>query len=405
MKIIYLHQYFVTPSMSGGTRSYEMARRLVAKGHDVHIITSWQGDTSRKGWSSEKIEGINVHWLPVHYSNHMSYSDRMKAFARFAMRAGPKAVQIGGDVVLATSTPLTIALPGVYAARRLKVPMVFEVRDLWPELPIAMGAISHPLAIYLAGKLERFAYYNSKKIVALSPGMAEGIKRAGYPESEIYVIPNSCDTDLFKSNDDSGGGCFFSSLIGRECKKVVLYPGTLGHINDVGYLVDIAASVVNIDSEIDFFVIGDGAQKEKIINKAKEMGVLGVNFHLFESMPKKDLVSAFRDASIVASLFLPLPEMESNSANKFFDALASGTPVMINYRGWQKEILKNSGCGLVLDRNVSKSAQDLVDYLADSESMEKASVSALSLANGEFNRDALAIQLEAVIVSAVQEGV
>lgn len=142
MKILYLHQYFTTPSMAGGTRSYEMARRLVAWGHEVHMIT-----TDREGifdpkqkWYETDEAGIHVHWTPIPYSNKMSYGQRIKAFFAFSWRAARKAAKIGGDVVFATSTPLTIAIPGVYASKRLKIPMVFEVRDLWPELPIAIGS-------------------------------------------------------------------------------------------------------------------------------------------------------------------------------------------------------------------------------------------------------------------------
>src|SRR5690554_4062815 len=121
--------------MSGGTRSYEMARRMVAAGHEVHMVTSIRNnDSNQKSWLSTDEAGINVHWYPVPYSNHMSFLQRIKAFFAFAFAARQKAASLQGDVVFATSTPLTIALPAVFTARKLKVPMVFEVRDLWPEM-------------------------------------------------------------------------------------------------------------------------------------------------------------------------------------------------------------------------------------------------------------------------------
>ncbi|HYW79914.1 MAG TPA: glycosyltransferase, partial [Thermoguttaceae bacterium] len=121
MKIIYLHQYFNTPTMTGGTRSYEMARRLVERGHEVHMVTSSRDDETpgqssqggpTHGWTETVEAGIQVHWCSVPYSNHMSYRRRIGAFAKFSQRAARKAASIRGDVVLATSTPLTIALPG-----------------------------------------------------------------------------------------------------------------------------------------------------------------------------------------------------------------------------------------------------------------------------------------------------
>src|SRR5690554_854503 len=132
MKVIYLHQYFNTPEMSGGTRSYEMARRMVAAGHEVHMVTSYrEQDANRKGWFLTEEAGINVHWYPVPYSNHMGFVQRIKAFIAFALAARKKSVELDGDIIFATSTPLTIALPAVPASRKKKIPMVFEVRDLW----------------------------------------------------------------------------------------------------------------------------------------------------------------------------------------------------------------------------------------------------------------------------------
>src|SRR5690625_3260213 len=155
MKIIYLHQYFNTPEMSGGTRSYEMARRLVTAGHEVHMITSWRDpDRADENWFETVEAGVNVHWLPVPYSNHMSYGERIKAFSRFAHQAGTKAKELQGDVIFATSTPLTIAIPAISASKKHKVPMVFEVRDLWPELPIAIGALNNPILKWAAKRLE-----------------------------------------------------------------------------------------------------------------------------------------------------------------------------------------------------------------------------------------------------------
>src|SRR6185295_8166233 len=117
MRVIYLHQYFNTPDMAGGTRSYEMARRLVAAGHEVHMVTTWREPTDKTGWFVTSEAGITVHWLPVPYSNYLSYARRIRAFLRFAWASSRKAAALPGDVVFATSTPLTVAVPGIYASR------------------------------------------------------------------------------------------------------------------------------------------------------------------------------------------------------------------------------------------------------------------------------------------------
>src|SRR5680860_1523682 len=106
MRIVYLHQYFNTPEMPGGTRSYEMARRLVAWGHEVHMITS-DRSRDRGDWCVTDENGIQVHWLPVAYSNTMDFQKRLQAFLRFAAKAARRAATIDCDVVFATSTPVS----------------------------------------------------------------------------------------------------------------------------------------------------------------------------------------------------------------------------------------------------------------------------------------------------------
>jgi len=400
MKILYLHQYFTTPSMSGGTRSYEMAKRLVQAGHEVHIVTSWRQKTDKTTWFHEVIDGINVHWLPVEYSNSMSFGDRIKAFFDYAFKAGKKACSIGGDVVFATSTPLTIAIPGVYVSRKLKLPMVFEVRDLWPELPIAIGALKSPFSRFMARKLERFAYKHSKRIIALSPGMADGVIKTGYPADQVTVIPNSADLELFKP-DDQQAQEFRSKYSMLGDGPIILYAGTLGLINGVSYFAQLAFEVKSLSPEMRFVVIGSGMEWDKVKQEADNLGVLNSNFFMIESLPKIQLVKAFSAASVSVSLFVDLKPMEVNSANKFFDSLASGTPVAINYGGWQQELLEKSKAGIRLPRDTKAAAQALVDFVSQEGNLQSCSTNARKLAENEFARDELAKKFEQVLCSAI----
>jgi glycosyltransferase involved in cell wall biosynthesis len=396
MKILYLHQYFTTPSMSGGTRSYEMARRLVEMGHEVHIVTTWRNASEKRDWWVEDIDGVHVHWLPVPYSNAMGFVQRMKAFLHFAARSAKRAAAIGGDLVFATSTPLTIALPAVAAARKLKRPMVFEVRDLWPLLPIAIGALRAPWTIALARWLERFAYRNADRIVALSPGMAEGVIETGYDPARVHVIPNSCDLDLFRP-DAAAGAAFRRQHPELGDGPIILYAGTLGQINGVAYLADIASHLQNHHAGARCVVIGGGAEEQKVRERAMELGVLGKNFFHYPPMSKTDLVGAFQAASISLSLFIDLPEMQHNSANKFFDSLASGRPVAINYGGWQAELIEQYRCGICLDYDTGASAEKLAVLLRDESEMKEMGHNSRRLAEEQFDRDKLAADLRDVL--------
>ena len=155
MRIAYVHQYFRTPQDSGGTRSYQIARRLVSAGHQVTIITTDpSSQRADRDWRISDEAGVQVHWLPVPYSNQMPFPQRIRAFFRFAWKSAFRAASVPADVVLATSTPLTIAIPGIATKLWQRIPLVFEVRDLWPELPIAVGALRSPVSKGLARLLE-----------------------------------------------------------------------------------------------------------------------------------------------------------------------------------------------------------------------------------------------------------
>lgn len=400
MKINYLHQYFNTPGMAGGTRSYEMARRLVAKGHQVNMITSWREGGGRNGWFETSEAGIRVHWLPVLYSNDMGYKERTVAFFRFAWGAAHKAASLPADVIFATSTPLTIAMPGAYGAMRQKVPMVFEVRDLWPELPIAMGALPNPVLRSAARGLERFAYRRSERIVALSPGMKEGIMKTGCPEKKITVIPNSADLDFFDPKH-SDPRRFREDHPETEKAPLLVYAGSMGRINGVGYLPCIAAAALRQGSPMHFAVVGRGMEEEKVRTEAQKLGVLGKNFHMYPAVPKRKMPEILASADLALSLFVDLTPMWANSANKFFDALASGTPVAINYGGWQAELIEKSGAGIVIPPNdPEEAARRLWAFAANENQMKKAGQAARKLAEERFSRDRLAGRLEQVLLSA-----
>lgn len=399
MRILYLHQYFNTPDMSGGTRSYEMARRLVAAGHEVHMVTSERSRGSSRGWRTEVVDGITVHWYPVSYDNTMSFRRRILAFLAFAVAAARRATAVGGDVVFATSTPLTIAIPAVLAKRRLRVPMVFEVRDLWPEMPIAVGALENPLLRRAAYALERWAYRNSHAVVALSPGMAAGVVRTGYDRDRVTVIPNSCDLDLFDVGAEAGRA-FRAQREWLGDRPLVLYAGTFGHVNDVSYLVRVAKEMAVIDPSVAFLAMGDGVEASKVKDLAAEAGVLDRTFFWEPPVPKVSMPAVLSAATVCTSLFAPIPEMESNSANKFFDALAASRPVAINYGGWQADLVRDNGMGVVLPREAREAAGRLADLLARPQGLQDAGRAARALGETVFGRDRLAAQLLDVLVTA-----
>lgn len=373
-------------------------------GHEVNMVTSWRSVESQKAPFETEEAGFRVHWLPVPYDNRMSYGNRLTAFFEFAWKAASEAASLEADIVFATSTPLTIALPAAYAAKRRKVPMVFEVRDLWPELPIAIGAIRNPMTKVAARRLERYAYDNAAHVVALSPGMRDGVLRAGYPQERVSVIPNSSDLELFDPQhaDEHWFRVEHPELADAP---LVVYTGTMGHINGVGYMVRIAGAARSLGLGCKFVVVGQGAEEEKVRQEAKRLGVLGDNFHMYPAVPKQQVPNVLAAADLALSLFVDLEAMWANSANKFFDALASGTAIAVNYRGWQADLLERTGAGVVVPADDAKRAAELIgEVLNCADDLARRGKAARVLAEAQFSRDDLARDLERVLVNVVGRG-
>jgi glycosyltransferase involved in cell wall biosynthesis len=368
-----------------------MATRFAAAGHDVHVIASsgtekWMLEPSR---GPAELDGITVHWIRVKYATRMGFLRRMWSFVVFAVLAGWRARRLKADVVFATSTPLTIALPGVFAKRGRRAPMVFEVRDLWPEVPIAIGMLRSPLLRRAAFWLEHFAYRHAEAIIALSPGMAEGVIRAGVPADNVTIIPNACDRARFDVGP-AVGLRFREERPWLGLRPLVVYVGTVGRIHGVGYLARLAHEVARLDGDVRFLVVGDGPERDSVSRLARELGVLDRNFFMEGWIPKSSVPAVLSAATVSTSLVIPVKELEHNSANKFFDTLAAGRPVAINYAGWHADMIREHDLGVVMDpSDLAEAAKSLVDFVGDADRTERARRSASRLAGGQFDRDRL----------------
>lgn len=406
MHIVYLHQYFVTPDQPGGTRSYEMARRLVAAGHQVDMITSDQQPVpGGPAWRVTEEGGIRVHWKNQPYDNSMGWLDRIKAFLAFAIAASRRAASFrDANVIFATSTPLTIAIPAIYASWRLKKPYVFEVRDVWPAVPIALGALNNPLLRWLARRLEHQAYHNAVHVVALAPGMGDEVASTNYPRDRITIIPNGCDNDIFGAAPANDALAGYSEWLGDH--PLIIFAGTLGKANNVGYLADVAAAMLKRDPDVRFAIIGNGADRDAIGRHAAGLGVLDRNLKLVPAVPKHALAGWVQRASICLAMFSGPPILWKDAVqNKFFDALSAGKPVFSNHEGWQCQIAAEHDIGGSMSADdPDAAAETLLRHARDQAWLARVARRAKALAEGRFSRDDLAAQLERCLVDVVEGG-
>jgi glycosyltransferase involved in cell wall biosynthesis len=403
MHILYLHQYFTTRAGVGGTRSYEFARYLVAQGHSVTMVTAadpllpWAKGLTRR----RQVDGIDVVELRLGYADYQSgtalgYGRRILAFLLFALSSVAAVLALRRpDVVFATSTPLTIGIPGVIASVRHRAPLVFEVRDLWPEAPIQMGALRHPLAILLARWLERAIYRRSAHVVALSPGMRAGVIDAGVPPERVSVIPNASDLDLFSPELD---GREVRRSYGLADKFVCLYFGTMGEANDLFQVLRAARLLQERGEErIVFLLHGKGRQRPQLEAYVREHGLRNVVF----SAPLADKAAVARlvaAADLAMTIYRNLPVLATCSPNKLFDTLAAGRAVLVNAPGWLRELVEGHECGVFVRPDDAEDLAAAVTRLSASpELVARYGRNARRLAEQQFDRRLLGAQLLALL--------
>lgn len=404
MRILYIHQFFATRESSLGLiRSYEFSRRWVDQGHEVTMVTSSSRlpeEYERSRYVDDAIDGIRIRSVRVRYSNYMGYARRMWSFLVFTLRATRQAATAGKhDVIFATSTPLTVGIPGWVAARLTRTPFVFEVRDLWPEAAIQMGAFSRRGFIARVAKhLERFLYRRAEHVIALSPGMAEGVIAEGVDPERVHVIPNCSDLDLFhpRGKDEE-----IVERFGLSGRLVVAYTGAIGPSNGLHDQIPEAARVLEERGRDDivFLIVGDGKSLPVLRERTAERD----NVLLVGTMPKQEIPAITRTADILLTLFADVPILATNSPNKFFDALASGRPVIVNQPGWTRSLVLDNEAGLAVEAGDGTALAEAIITLADDdERRARMGQNARMLAEREFGRDEQASSLLRVLDDAAR---
>ena len=379
MRILYLHQFFVTRAGAGGTRSYEFARRFVSRGHAVRMLTAGEG--------RQDVEGIEVVGVSGGYSDYVSatavsYPRRTLAFARFGLAATAAAMRgPRPDVIYATSPPLTMAVPALAAAARWRVPLVFEVRDLWPEAPIQMGALRNPLIRRAARALERLVLGRATRIIALSPGIQRGVVAAGAPAERVALVPNASDLDLFRP-----------APLPERFR--VSYFGTMGEANDLAPVVEAARLLDGVD----FVLMGDGKHRARLERSAPP----NVTF-TGTAAGKQGVAELAASSSACLTVFKDVPVLATNSPNKLFDTFAAGRAAIVNMDGWMRSLVEDNDAGLYVRagdaRDLAEKLAWLRDHPADLERMGR---NARALAEREFDRERLAERALAVLEEAAR---
>ncbi|MEQ9301637.1 MAG: glycosyltransferase family 4 protein [Cyclobacteriaceae bacterium] len=373
MKILLLHQYFKTPSEGGGIRSYYIAKAMVRAGHQVTVMTSGNGKTR-----VDSIDGIEIVYLHVSYSNHFSFLRRLWAFFIFYQKAHSKTKSIERvDLVYAISTPLSVGWLGKVVSRRMKVRFFFEVGDLWPEVPIQMGIIKNPMLKKWLYNIEEEIYRSAETVVALSSGMVSHIESKG--ASKVLVVPNMADISFFSD---------LKEITPRNDNFKIGYFGTIGMANHLEYLLDLAELSQEESLGLEFLIVGDGARKpaisKEIILRELENTTL---------LPWQDMVGVKQlmgECDAVYISFQNIPVLHTGSPNKFFDGLAAGKIIVSNLGGWSKTIIEENEVGICYDpMNPNEFIEKIQPLLNDVSRVSRLKENASRLAKSSFDKTLL----------------
>jgi glycosyltransferase involved in cell wall biosynthesis len=331
----------------------------------------------------------------------LSGSQRMFKFYQFAWlacRIGKKLP--APDVVFATHTPLTIGLAGLTVGQYFKVPFVFEVRDLWPEALVNIGALKNALAIWWLERMAKKIYTGAKYIVALSPGMKDGIIRMGVPADKITVIPNASDLDLF--NPDIDGSAQHQQL-GLKDRFAAIYFGAMGLANGLEYVVEAARILTKRgNNNIVLVLLGSGGKRAELEKLASEYELKNVIFS--NPAPNKEQLAQIVAGCDVCLTIYKATKEHTWSPNKMFDALAAGKPVLINVPGWLGETIEKNNCGRYVNASRPEMLADaLEEFAANPELCRQMGKNARDLAEREFDRAKLANIFENVLIEAINK--
>lgn len=401
MHVLYFHQYFCTPEGNSGIRSYEMSRHLVDRGHKVtmvfarspRLISPLREYPFRKGSRKGTYEGIDLVEFDMLYNNKFNFVKRSIIFLKYSLKSLQLIYAIDFDIVIASSTPLTAGIPGlVMKLLGKRKPFVFEVRDLWPELPREMGVIKNRIVLWVLGTLEYLLYNKADACIALSPGIKSGIERRLKSPKPVHLIPNGCDLDLIRP------GRHLKSIYPglNETDFVSIFIGAHGIANGLDNLLNVASYLKFKlgDETIKFVMIGDGNMKVRLQKRARSEELNNVIF--MDPVPKKEIMKYLWAADVGLMLLADVPAFYyGTSPNKFFDYISSGLPVLNNYPGWIADMITGNNLGIaVIPGDVEGFANALIRLKNNKDELGEMGRNARQFAELNFDRHKLAEEFE-----------
>ncbi|WP_400262001.1 glycosyltransferase family 4 protein [Sphingobacterium sp. SG20118] len=399
MKILLLHQYFLEDDDPGGSRWNEMSKTWIEQGHEVIVIAGmmhYNGNAKREEYKGryfvKKKQGkVDVYRTHVSESYNSGFLGRLWGYFSFmfsSLWAGLFKVKGNYDVVIVTSPPLFVGISGYLIALFKRLPMVFEIRDLWPESAIDTGVLTNKWVIKMAYWIEKFIYKRANLINVLTPAFYNTLRdKKGIPIDKMVMIPNAADFSLSETILSKFNREEFREEHGLTEHFVITYVGAHGVANHLEQILD--AGKLLEDTNVLFLLIGQGMEKNRLMERAKEMNVKNVRF--LDPVPKSEVFKFIIASEMGASVLKKVDTFKTIYSNKTFDYFSCKTPILMAIDGVSRELLEEAKAGSYVEpENKMEYDRVIREYLNDMTRLTVEGENGFNYAKSNFDREVLA---------------
>lgn len=378
MHILIVHQYYLGKKDAGGSRWNQFAKFWSEKGHKITVLAGnvhyacGKKEEKYKGrfiTREQEAENIEILRCNVSESYNKSFLGRFWAYISFAFStiwAGLFNV-CNYDVIICTSPPLTVGLTGWVLSRLKRKPMVFEVRDLWPESAIDTGVLTNKWLIKLSYWLEKKSYRSSTLINVLTPAFKENlINFKNINPDKICFIPNGADLDIFKPGPINN---WVRKKHNLGDSFVVTYVGAHGRANCLIQLLEAAKLFKEKDPDVRIMLVGDGMEKSMLKEKAREWNLSNVIF--VDSVPKGVIVDYVAASNVCTAVLKKVETFKTVYPNKVFDYMSAKRPVILAIDGVARKLIEDANAGIYVEPENAEEFSDAVIKLKNDSSLIK----------------------------------
>ena len=401
MRILLIHQYFLGKNQGGGVRFNQMTKVWADEGHKISVIAGMleggkKVDARYKGkfFFLEKDFEKNTDVYRCHVSEQydVNFLGRLWAYFSFVFSgtwAGLFLVKGKYDALVVTSPPLFVGITAYILSKVKRIPLIFEVRDLWPESAIDTGVISNPTLIKFSYKFEKFIYRNAKLINVLTPAFRQALIKKGIPKEKIIYIPNAADFSLAEKVAQNFDPMAFRKEKGIGDKFVITYIGAHGIANHLIQLIDAAEKLK--DTNVLIQLIGQGPTKNMLIEEVTKRNLNNVLFVGF--VDKETAFKYILASDLGAAVLKKVDTFKTIYSNKTFDYMSCKKPILLAIDGVSRELIEEAQCGVFAEpENADDIAKKIRSYLRGEHNMSEQGLNGYKHAKEHFDRDKLALK-------------